>query len=349
MSATDPWPEAIRTEEALDELMTRPSPALVDWARSAEGPLLVLGAGGKMGPSLCVLARRAAERAGKRLEVIAASRFADSAAREWLEARGVKTIAADLLERRAVEALPDAPRVVHLVGLKFGTTLDPALTWATNTWAPALVAERFAGSRIAALSTGNVYGLAPVAGSGSRETDPLEPHGEYAHAALARERTFEFFARRPGGARVVIIRLNYAVDLRYGVLVDIALKVHRGEPVDVTTGHLNCIWQGDANERILRALELASAGPTVLNLTGTRILAVRGLAERLGELLGRPARITGTEADTALVADASRAAAELGPPPTSVDDVLRSTAEWLEGGGRLLGKPTHFERRDGRY
>jgi nucleoside-diphosphate-sugar epimerase len=338
----------IRDENELDEVLTRPGPVLVDFIRSVSSPLLVLGAGGKMGPTLAVLARRAAELAGHRIEVIAASRFSDEAARRWLEARGVATLQVDLLDRNVVQHLPGAADVIYLVGLKFGTRQNPALTWAANTLIPAHVAERFASSRIVALSTGNVYPLVPVTGGGARETTPLTPLGEYANAAVARERIFEFFSGTVG-TRVALIRLNYAVELRYGVLVDLARTVLAGEPVDLTTGWFNCIWQGDANEMILRALALASSPAEAFNLTGESAVSVRTVATRLGELLGRPATFVGAESNTALLNNPARFCQLLGPPPTPLDTILRWTAHWVMCGGRSLNKPTHFEVRDGTF
>ncbi|HYE57036.1 MAG TPA: NAD(P)-dependent oxidoreductase [Rhodothermales bacterium] len=343
-----PLPDRIETEADLDEVMTRPTPDLVDFIRQVRSPLVVLGAGGKMGPSLCVQAKRAAEAAGHDLQVVAVSRFTDAAARGWLEDRGVRTASADLLDRDALAGLPDAQDVIYLVGLKFGTSTAPARTWAANTLVPFHVSERYAGARIVALSTGNVYPLVPVAGTGSMESDPLTPLGEYANACVARERLFEYGSER-FGTSVVTIRLNYAVDLRYGVLVDIARKVAAGEPVDVTMGYLNCIWQGDANAMIVRALGHVQAPPVALNLTGAELLAVRDLAAALGERLGRPAQIVGVEADTALHSDTTRMQQWLGLPETPLERVLDWTAHWVQHGGRLLGKPTKFEVRDGRY
>jgi len=343
-----PLPGAIRTEEALDDLLTRPRPALVEFIRSLRGPLLVLGAGGKMGPTLAVLARRAADAAGTRLRVIAASRFGDEKTVRWLDERGVETARADLLDRRDVEGLPEAAEVVYLVGFKFGTSRDPARAWATNAIAPALVAERFPRARIVALSTGNVYSLVPIESGGARETDTPAPAGEYAAAALARERIFEYFSAR-NGTPVAILRLNYALDLRYGVLADIARRVWSDEPLDLSMGHLNCIWQGDANELILRALPLAAAPAAVFNLTGADVLSVRELAGRFGRLLGKEPRFMGTEAPTALLSNSSRLHGLLGTPPTPLDAVLRWTAEWVKGGGRDLGKPTHYEVRNGKF
>jgi hypothetical protein len=341
-------PDLFRNEEELDELLTRPRPALVDFVRTLKSPLLVLGAGGKMGPTLAVLAHRAALAAANPLDIVAVSRFSDERSRRWLETRGVRTLALDLLDPGVSAQLPDAENVLYLVGLKFGTAQDPARTWAINTLIPPAIVERFPHARIVALSTGNVYPLGLVVRGGAAETDPLTPLGEYANAAVARERVFEFCARRCQ-ASLVLLRLNYAVDLRYGVLVDIARKVWAGEPVDVTNGYLNCIWQGDANDLIVRALALCARPPAALNLTGPEILSVRALALRLGELLDRPAHLQGTEAETALLSNPGALCARLGTPPTPLDAVLRWTAHWVQQGGRLLDKPTHFETRDGTY
>jgi nucleoside-diphosphate-sugar epimerase len=341
-------PELIESEDELDDLMTRPSPELVAFASSLTSPLLVLGAGGKMGPSLAVRVRRAAEAAGVQLQVIAASRFSDEVGRRWLESRGVETVSADLFENGSLARLPDARDVIYLVGSKFGTTHDPSRTWAVNALVPDRVASRFAASRIVALSTGNVYPLVPVDSGGSRESDPLTPLGEYANAAVARERIFEFHSRQ-NKTPIVLIRLNYAVDLRYGVLVDIARKVLAGESIDVTMGHLNCIWQGDANDMIIRSLALATSPPRPLNLTGAETLSVRYLAEEFSRLLDRPVTFSGHEAKTALLSNSSESHRLLGPPPTPISRVMYWTAQWLRSGGRLLGKPTRFEVRDGQF
>lgn len=341
-------PETIRNEEELDELLTRPDAALIESMRSVAGPLLVIGASGKMGPTLCVLARRAAEASGTRLEIIAASRFGDPRARPWLEERGVRTVACDALDRASVAQLPDAPSVIYLVGMKFGTSENPAATWAANTIAPHHTAERFSGSRIVALSTGNVYPLVAANSCGAKETDPTGPVGEYGWAALARERIFLHHSRLSGTA-VATIRLNYAVELRYGVLVDIASKVLRGEEIDLAMGHLNCIWQRDANSSVLRSLALAESPPRVLNVTGPEPLSVRKLAMQLGRFLDRGPRFRGEEAPTALLADTSTMLRLLGAPAMPIDRILACTAAWIRAGGRLLGKPTHFEARDGKF
>jgi hypothetical protein len=339
--------DSIQTEDELDELLTRPSPRLIAFIQTLSSPLVVLGAGGKMGPTLAVLAGRAADAAGHPLEIVAVSRFKDEASRCWLESRGIRTLRLDLMDRNAVARLPDSGHIVYLVGLKFGTSREPASTWAVNTVVPTYVAERYPCAAIVALSTGNVYALTTAPGLGSVETDSLTPVGEYANAAVARERVFEFFAQRNQNP-LALLRLNYAVDLRYGVLVDIARKVHAGEPVDLTMGYFNCIWQGDANDMILRALSLAQSPPLVLNLTGP-VLSVRETALRFGELLGRPVQLVGVEVGTALLSNPARANTLLGPPTTPVDRAIRWTAEWIRQGSRYFGKPTHFETRDGNY
>lgn len=338
----------LKSEPELLDLLTTPSAALVDFIPTLPSPLLVLGAGGKMGPSLCVLAKRAAQAAQHKLDIIAVSRFTDTKARQWLEERGVGTISADLLDRQAVQQLPDAANVINLTGLKFGTAQNPALTWATNTVGPMLAAERFAKSRIVALSTGNVYPLVPVASGGATEEHPLTPLGEYGNAAVARERIFEYFSQR-NGTSIALIRLNFAVELRYGVLVDVARRVWEGRPIDVTNAAFNCIWQGDANDMILRSLALTSSPAQAWNLSQPVALRVRDVANRFGELFGKPAQFQGTEAKDAFLCNAGKICARLGPPPTSLDAVMEWTARWIQDGGVLWNKSTHFEVRDGAY
>ncbi len=341
-------PELVGSEAELEELLTRPRPVLVQAIRSLKSPLLVLGAGGKMGPTLAVLARRAADAAGHPLEVIAVSRFREAATRAWLENHGVRTLGLDLLDPRAFGELPEAGQVAYLVGVKFGTARDPAPTWAVNTLVPARVIERFPAAPFVALSTGNVYPFADVAGGGAVETDPLTPLGEYANAAVARERIFEWCARATG-ARGAFLRLSYAVELRYGVLVDLARKVHEGEPIDLGNSHFNCVWQGDANEAVLRAFDLVSHPASAWNLCLPEAFEVRAVAERFGELLGRRPAFRGTPTGTGLLSNAARLCAALGEPSVTLDILLPWVAAWVLAGGRSLGKPTHFESRDGRY
>jgi nucleoside-diphosphate-sugar epimerase len=342
------WPELIRDEAELEEVLTRPSTRLVEFISTVSSPLLILGAGGKMGPTLAVLAKRAADLAGHRIEIVAVSRFTDTRARQWLEERNVRTMNCDLLDASSVAHLPDAENIIYLVGLKFGTAQDPSTTWAMNTIVPARVCERYPQSRIAALSTGNVYPLSPADRGGSVETDSLTPLGEYANAAVARERIFEFHARR-NGTRVTLLRLFYAVELRYGVLADVARKVQANEIIPLANGSFNCIWQGDANEMVLRALPMAESPPSAWNLCRPELFSVRQIATRFGERLERTPRFSGRESPTALLGNSARICAALGAPETTLETMLRWTAQWVKQGGRDLGKPTHFEVRDGQY
>jgi hypothetical protein len=338
----------IETESDLEELLTRPRPELISFIRSVSSPLLLLGAGGKMGPTLAILARRAADAANHPLDVIAVSRFSDPRARQGLEQNGVKTISADLLERNDMQKLPDAENVIHLAGFKFGTAQNPSMTWAVNTVIPAYVAERYATSRMVALSTGNVYPMSKFSSGGVTENHALTPKGEYPNAAVARERIFEYFSRK-NGTRLALLRLSYAFELRYGVVVDIARKVWARESISLSNGYFNCIWQGDANEMILRSLALASSPCQAWNLNLPKIFKVRDVAEQFAQLLGKPAHFTNTETETALLANASRLCAELGEPATSPESVLPLIAHWITTDGRSLNRPTHFEVRDGVY
>ncbi len=341
-------PAQLNSESELDELLTRPSARLREYITRLQSPLILLGAGGKMGPTLAVLAKRAAAERDHPLEVLAVSRFSDPGSRAWLENHGIRTMPCDLLDRSAVAQLPWSENVISLAGLKFGTSRDPAATWATNTLVPANIAEHFAGSRIVALSTGNVYPLSLAAEGGSREDAPLIPLGEYPNAAVARERIFEFCARKSGAA-LALIRLFYAVEMRYGVLVDLATKVAQGQEIDLRNGFFNCIWQGDANEMILRATTLCSAPPSAWNLCSPEVYSVRETALELGRLLGIEPVFVQEPSATALLGNAEKITAALGRPALPIEPLLRWTAEWVRRGGRNLGRPTHFEVRTGVY
>jgi nucleoside-diphosphate-sugar epimerase len=307
-----------------------------------------------MGPSLARMLRRAADAVGDGRRVLAVSRWSDAAAERWLNEAGVATLRCDLLDRAGVAALPDAPNVVFMAGQKFGTTEAPHRTWAMNTIVPTLCAERYAGARTVAFSTGNVYALSPAGGPAggvprmSQESDALAPVGEYAASCVGRERVFEHFSATRG-TPVATVRLNYAVDLRYGVLVDLARRVWAGAPVDVTMGYVNVIWQGDANALAIAALPHAAAPPFVVNVTGPLRLAVREVAHDLGSLLGRTPVITGTEAPDALLSDTARMRTELGEVTVDYWTLVSWVADWVKRGGRVLGKPTGFEVRDGRF
>lgn len=335
-------------ESALEELLSRPTPAVVEALRTLEGDLLILGAGGKMGPSLARLARRGSEEAGKQRRVIAVARFSQPGLRTSLERDGVEVVSCDLFDQEQLAGLPHVPNVVYMVGQKFGTTGDEARTWAINACLPGLVAERFPRARIVAFSTGNVYPLSPAGGDGPEETDPVGPVGEYAQSALARERVLEFFSRR-NDTPMAILRLNYAVEPRYGVLRDIAERVRGRLPVDLRMGWVNVIWQRDANAVALQALAHAAAPPAVLNLTGRPARSVRWLAERFGRRFGIEPRFEGAEAPTALLSNAARMEALFGKPEVSVEEMIELVADWMDRGGRSLDKPTHFEVREGQF
>ena len=341
-------PDTISSERELDRILAEPSSQLIEFVEGLSGNLVVLGAGGKMGPSLCVRARRAVEAAGSDVRVVAVSRFSDAGSRKDLERQGVETIACDLMDPRSVEKLPDADNIIFLVGWKFGTAENPGRTWAVNTLTPSLVSRRYPSARIVALSSGNVYPFSNPDDGGSTEQDPVGPVGEYAWSCLGRERVFEHWSIT-NGTPMVLVRVNYAVELRYGVLVDIALRIRDGLPVDLSTGYLNCIWQGDANDVIIRSLDLAGSPPAILNLTGPGIYDVRGLATRIGSRMDRPVVFSGEEAETALLNDASFALKTFGEPRVDLRTVARWTADWVRRGGALLDKPTHFEVRDGKF
>jgi nucleoside-diphosphate-sugar epimerase len=341
-------PDRIEDVAALEELLSRPTPGVIDAMRRLPGDIVLLGAGGKMGPTLARMARRASEVAGVSRRVIGVARFSRPGLREALEAEDVETVACDLLDPDRLAELPDAPNVVYMPALKFGATGQEPLAWAMNAYLPGTVCERYRGGRIVAFSTGNVYGLTPVARGGSVESDPLRPEGDYAMSCLGRERIFEHFGATLG-LPVVLLRLNYAVEMRYGVLVDIASRVLAGEPVDLSMGHLNAIWQGDANAAALMALEYAAVPARPLNITGPELLSVRRLAEGFGALLGREARLVGEEAADALLSNAQAAHHLLGYPTVPIAQVVEWAADWLQRGGATLGKPTGFAVRDGRF
>ncbi|HJZ55984.1 MAG TPA: NAD-dependent epimerase/dehydratase family protein [Gemmataceae bacterium] len=336
-----------RTEAELDDALSEPTPQVIETLARLPGDIVFLGAAGKMGPSLARMAKRASDAAGVRRRVIAVSRFSTGGEAAFT-ANGVETIHCDLLDEDDVAKLPDAPNVVSMCGRKFGSTGDEGATWAVNCYLPAVVCRKYRNSRIVAFSTGNVYPLAPVAGRGPIESDPLAPVGEYGMSALGRERMFGYFSQALG-VPVSVIRLNYACDLRYGVLVDLARKVLAGEPVDLAMGHFNTIWQGDANAMTLRAFAFAAVPLQAFNVTGPEVLSVRRVCEKFGERFGVAPRFSGTEADTALLSDATAGLAALGPPRVSTDTLIGWVADWVKAGGRLLNKPTHFEARDGKF
>ncbi|MBD3268205.1 NAD-dependent epimerase/dehydratase family protein, partial [bacterium] len=306
-------PETIKNEEHLEALLSEPTSAVVEWASKLDGDILVLGAGGKMGPTLSKMAQKAIHQAGGSNQVIAVSRFSNPKAREDLQNNGVKTILCDIMDRASLESLPKTPYVMYMVGQKFQTTSQAEKTWALNVFLPGLVAEHFHESHIAAFSTGNVYPLVPVETGGSKETDELGPVGEYAQSCLGRERMFQYVSGMHG-TRVTIIRLNYAVEMRYGVLLDIAQKVYNETPIDVSMGYFNVIWQGDANAYALLAFQLCQSPPQILNTTGPDILSIRSIAEKFGERFNKTPIFTGSEAETALLNNAEKSFNLFGQP-----------------------------------
>jgi nucleoside-diphosphate-sugar epimerase len=332
----------------IDPRFTEPRPETVEALRSCPGDVVVLGAGGKMGPSLTAMLANATQQLGDRRRIIAVSRWSDRVARSNLDGMGVTTVECDLLDPADVANLPDAPNVMFMAGQKFGTGDRPSVTWAMNTLVPANIARRYPGGRIVAFSTGNVYPLTPVASGGARETDAVAPVGEYAMSCVGRERMFEYFSDRDG-TRVAIYRLNYAIDVRYGVLLDLAQRVVAGEAIPLAMGHVNIIWQNDANRIAIECLPRASTPPYVLNVTGRETLSVRELAERLGRRLGHEPVFAGEEGPDALLSNAELLHTTFTPPMTSVDQMIEQIATAVEQNTPTLGKPTHFETRDGRF
>jgi nucleoside-diphosphate-sugar epimerase len=332
----------------IDERFSAPRPATVEALRQCPGDVVVLGAGGKMGPSLTLMLRRAADEVADGRRVIAVSRWSNDVLPDALKAQGVDVVRADLLSRDDVRSLPDAPNVVFMAGQKFGTSSAPHATWAMNVLVPSYCAERYAGARIAAFSTGNVYPFVRMVDGGSRENDPLGAVGDYAWSCVGRERMFEMAAARDG-TQVSIIRLNYAIELRYGVLLDIARKVYDDQPVSVAMGFVNVIWQEDANRVAIESLAHAATPPFILNVTGSQILSVRDLAERFASRFDRRAKFLDTERPTALLSDTTRMQTLFGPPDTPLDTMIERVADWVVAGGETINKPTHFETRDGRF
>jgi nucleoside-diphosphate-sugar epimerase len=329
------------TIDQLEDRLSQPLAEDVEFARQLDGDVLILGAAGKMGPSLARRIRWAMDQAGSKSELITVSR-------SGLEIPGARHISSNILEDGALEALPDAQNVLFLAARKFGSTGAPEQTWSTNVLLPALVARRYRKSRIVSFSTGNVYPLVPVESGGATEQTPVDPVGEYAWSALGRERMFTYAAME-FGTPVVLLRLNYAVELRYGVLVDIAVKVRDGVPVDVSMGFVNIVWQGYANSVCFRSLGICSAPPRILNLTGPETLRVRDLAIEFGKRLGREPVLTGQEQATALLNNAAECHKGFGLPDVGVDELIGWVAEWVGEGGELLGKPTKFQVRDGKF
>jgi nucleoside-diphosphate-sugar epimerase len=339
---------AIDSIAQLEEVLSRPSPADVRCLGRLDGDIAILGAGGKMGPALARRVQRASHAAGSSRRVVAVSVSWEPGVRESLSGDGIETLTCDLLDAAALARLPLCPNVLYLVGRKFGTEGRSDLTWAVNALSPAYVLDRFADSRVVVFSSGNVYGMVPVDGGGSVETDVPVPVGEYAQSCLGRERIVDYFSR-VRGTRCLIFRLNYAVDLRYGVLMDVGRRVFEGQAIDLRVGYANVIWQGDALSYALRSLEFTASPASVLNVTGPELVRIRDLAQWFGERFGRAPRFEGEEGRTALLSNAAACHKALGRPEVSLDRLRDWAAGWIESGGPRLDKPTKYEVVDGRY
>lgn len=332
----------------LDEWLSEPDAGVAGCLTRHGGPYLVLGAGGKIGLHLCRMLRRGLDAAGRTDRVIAVSRFSSLRVRDEFARGGVEVLAGDLCDPAVVRALPDAATIFFLAGVKFHTADQPAVLRRFNVEMPGLIAERFRAARIVAFSSGCVYPFVSPETGGASESTRIAPHGAYAESCVGREQVFQAASDRYGTA-IALLRLNYAVEVRYGVLLDIALRVAHGQPVDVSTGYCNVIWQRDAVSHAIQSLDMAASPTVPLNITGAEILSVRELAQRFGELLGREVRWQGTEAPTAWLSDARQSHQRFGPPSTRVADMLAWVAAWVRQGGDTWDKPTGFERRDGRF
>ena len=328
--------------------LSEPDEGVIETLSRSEGDLMLLGAGGKIGHGLALMARRSLDAAGRSRRVVAVSRFSDQNVRTAMERDGIAAIPCDLADMDALSRLPDAADLIYMAGQKFGTEGAASATWMLNTVMPGEVARRWPHSRFVVYSSGNVYPFTtPQSGGPTEDLEPA-PIGEYAQSVLGRERVFEYFSRT-NGTKVVTLRLNYAVEPRYGVLVDLGMKILSGEPIDLTSGFVNIVWQGDANRITLRSFGLASSPPTILNLAGPQTLSVRDLAGQLGRALEKEPVFTGMEAETALLSNGSRCWRQFGPPKISVDEMITRVGAWLKQDGPTMDKPTHFEVRDGKF
>lgn len=342
------YPEHFENDSALEEAISRPSNALIEVMKNMTGDLILLGVAGKIGISMARMAKRACQEANVNKRIIGVSRFSDETAQKFLEESGIETIKGDLVDIDFIESLPKVENVIYLAGMKFGTNGNESFTWAMNSYLPGLVADKFRKSKIVAFSTGCVYPFVDVKSGGAKETDVVGPVGEYSQSCLGRERLFEFGSINYG-TEVVLIRLNYAVEMRYGVLVDVATKVYNEEIIDLTMGYANVIWQGDANEMILRSLSFCESPAKHLNISGPEILSIREVALKFGELMGKKVQLKGEEGSTALLVNCYQAYDLLGKPEVPLDQVIKWTANWIKNEKKTLNKPTHFEVRDGNY
>ena len=335
-------------DEKLINVLTCPSDRLVEDMSHIEGDIMILGAGGKMGPNLCMLAANAVKKGNLNKKIYAVSRFSDPVARENMEKNGVTTISADLEKPEDLKKLPDVKNIIFMAGRKFGTDGAEAMTWGMNAVVPVLVNERFKGATFVVFSSGNIYDLVAPSSGGSLETDKVKPIGEYTQSCLARERVFEYYSRKYG-SKVLVFRLSYSIALEYGVISDIAKKVNEEIPIELGNACFNCIWQGDANEYAIRSLLYAESPSRILNVTGPEIIGVKSTALKLGQLLGKKVTFVGEPGDNAYLENSSEAMSLFGYPQVSVDTMIKYQAQWIKDGGRNIGKPTHFEEKKGSY
>ena len=338
----------IKTESQLESYLSKPTDEVTAALATLKGDVLILGVGGKMGPTLAKQAKRAIDAAGITKRVIGVSRFSTPGVQENLQAAGIETIAADLLSENSLQNLPNIENVILMAGRKFGSIGNQSLTWAMNGYMPGRVADKFRNSRLVIFSTGNVYPLTPVSYGGATENSPVAPIGEYAQSCLSRERICTYFSSQ-FGTPMAILRLNYAIDLRYGILLDIAEKVYAEELISLEMGNVNVIWQGDANAIALRAFAHCQSPPLILNVTGPETVSVRYLASCFGTLFNKSPRFEGEESETVLLSNASRCHQLFGYPYVSLGQMIEWVAEWVRRGGTTLHKPTHFEVRDGKF
>jgi nucleoside-diphosphate-sugar epimerase len=331
-------------ENKLEDILSEPTEATKKVVAGLNGDIVVLGAGGKMGPTLAMMLKKASPK--KR--IYAVSRFSDKAARSRIEQTQIETIEADLLDESHYRKLPDVENVFYLAGMKFGTTGNQPLTWAMNSYMPALVAKHYKNSQIVAYSTGNVYPLVDIASSGATEATIPEPIGEYAQSCLGRERMLEYFSQIYN-TPVTLIRLNYANEPRYGIIVDLTSKILNDEPIDLTMGAVNLIWQRDANDYIIQAITLAKSPPAVLNVTGADTVPIKILAEQIGKVLDKNPKFVSQEAPSALLSNASYCHNRFGPPQTTLEQMIAMITKWVAAGKKTLNKPTKYEIRDGKF
>jgi len=334
--------------EAAYKNVLKPSDDIVSDISKIDGDIMILGVGGKMGPGLARVARQAVEKAGIDKKIIGVARFSEPGLRDQLKNEGIETISADLLNDEQLQALPEAKNILYLAGTKFGTSGNPFFTWAMNAYLPGRVAQKFKNSRIVVFSTGNVYPMSPVYFGGVTENDSPEPNGEYGQSCLGRERLFQYYASIYN-TPLLIYRLNFANDVTYGVLLEVAKSVKEGQPIDLSMGHFNAIWQGDANEIAVRSLLHCDTPAKILNVSGPETISVRWLAEEFGRMFGRQPIFTNEERPTAFLSNTSECSRLFGYPKVSLKQVMELLVAWIKQGGKTINKPTHFQERSGKY